>query len=341
LTARRLVTIDGTSRAFGGDVAVELARTLAAMADGERVAIEGDPETLGPAIEAWSKVTGHAIVASSRPGAWVIRKGRADLGDDAERPIGSRLWLYTNFDCNLRCDYCCVRSSPTTPRRALGLSTVERVAGEARAAGVEALFVTGGEPFLLPDIVSLVEACVAALPTTLLTNGMLFTGAREPRLRALAGSGVVLQISVDSPDPGLHELHRGRGSWNKAMDGVRLARRLGFRVRLAATVSSDAEEERFRAFLDQEGIPLEDRVLRRVALRGFATEGVALGRGDVVPEVTVTARGVYLHPVGADDDDFFVTDEIFPIARAIDLTRAIHRKETAHRDALASIFHCA
>ncbi len=28
---------------------------------------------------------------------------------------GSRLWIYTNVDCNLACDYCCVRSSPRTP----------------------------------------------------------------------------------------------------------------------------------------------------------------------------------------------------------------------------------
>jgi hypothetical protein len=42
----------------------------------------------------------------------VLRYGEApdEVGED--RLVGSRLWLYTNFDCNLSCDYYCVRSLP-------------------------------------------------------------------------------------------------------------------------------------------------------------------------------------------------------------------------------------
>ena len=30
----------------------------------------------------------------------------------------TRLWLYTNYDCNLSCDYCCVVAGPRAdPRR--------------------------------------------------------------------------------------------------------------------------------------------------------------------------------------------------------------------------------
>src|SRR2546425_10930179 len=42
---------------------------------------------------------------------WVFRCGAVPVSPADNRPVGSRLWLYTNFDCNLRCDYCCVRSS--------------------------------------------------------------------------------------------------------------------------------------------------------------------------------------------------------------------------------------
>ena len=66
----------------------------------------------------------------------------------------------------------------------------------------------------------------------------------------------------------------------------------GFRVRLAATVSTDDEAEEFRHFLDTQQVREEDRVIRRIALRGSATEGVALARADLVPEVTITAEGV-------------------------------------------------
>jgi methionine synthase II (cobalamin-independent) len=46
--------------------------------------------------------------------------------------------------------------------------------------------------------------------------------------------------------------------------------------------------------------------IRRIALRGFATKGIALARADLVPEITITADGVYWHPVGAEDADLFV-----------------------------------
>ena len=84
--------------------------------------------------------------------------------------------MYTNFDCNLACDYCCVRSSPGAERRALGVDRVARLAGEAVAAGSRTVL-TGGEPFLLPDIDGW-SRHVPRLPTTMLTNGMLFHGRR-------------------------------------------------------------------------------------------------------------------------------------------------------------------
>jgi MoaA/NifB/PqqE/SkfB family radical SAM enzyme len=51
---------------------------------------------------------------------------------------------------------------------------------------------------------------------------------------------IVLQISLDSATPGLHDLHRGPGTWARAREGIQRARSLGFRVRLAATVSTES-----------------------------------------------------------------------------------------------------
>ena len=141
---------------------------------------------------------------------------------------GTRLWMYTNFDCNLACDYCCVRSSPTQ-RRALGADRVRRLAEEAVDAGVSELILTGGEPFLLPDLDDLVATCTAALPTTLLTNAMLFRGRRLQMLRRMDRDRVVLQISLDSPTPHRHDQHRGARSWERAVAGIRTAQAEGFR----------------------------------------------------------------------------------------------------------------
>jgi hypothetical protein len=112
-------------------------------------------------------------------------------------------------------------------------------------------------------------------------------------------------------------------------------------VRLAATVSTDAEADAFRQFLDEEKIAAEDRVIRRIALRGAASEGVALSRADLVPEVTITADGVYWHPVGAEDTDLLVTHDIFPLAESFAAVRRAFDREGEHANKLAKIFNCA
>src|SRR5262249_15782474 len=119
------------------------------------------------------------------------------------------------------------------------------------------------------------------------------------------------------------------------------ARREGFRVRLAATVSTGEEAGEFEEFLDRSAVPPEDRLIRRIALRGFAEEGVALSRADLVPEMTVTARRVYWHPVGPDAHDFVVTRDILPLATALEAVRVALAHERAHATRVASVFHCA
>lgn len=338
-------TVNGGARGFAEGVLLELVGALREMDDGEVVVVTSREGALGADLEAWSRITGHAIVshapAAEGAASWTVRKGVAQFPDEPPREIGSRLWLYTNFDCNLRCEYCCVRSSPRAERRALGVETVHQIAEEARALAVGAIYLTGGEPFLLKEIGELIELCSAAAPTTVLTNGMLFTGSRAEILDRVRRDAVTFQISLDSATPDLHDLHRGQGSWKKALAGVRFARERGFRVRLAATVSSDRDEESFRAFLDREGVAEEDRVVRRVALRGFAEEGVALAKADLVPEVTITARGVYWHPVGADDEDFLVRARIFPLAESFAAVREEWRRQRALHTSIVEIFRCA
>src|SRR5262249_57978098 len=111
---------------------------------------------------------------------------------------------------------------------------------------------------------------------------------------------LTLQISLDSPTPERHDRHRGKGSWARAWRGIQLARSEGFRVRLAATVADQTEAEEFREFLDAHEVDQEVGVVRRICLRGFAEEGLALARADLVPEVTITSDGVFWHPVGAE-----------------------------------------
>ncbi len=342
------VALDIGRKTFASGLLPELVAVLRRSRPGDLIAVLGDEPRVGPELETWCRFTGNALLEATVENGrtrWVFRYGAvpASAGGKAEdnRPVGSRLWLYTNFDCNLHCDYCCVRSSPTVPRRELGLDRVQRIAREAAELDVKEIFLTGGEPFLLEDISNILLACAAAAPTTVLTNGMLFTGRRVESLQALPRDRIVLQISLDSPTPELHDLHRGSGTWARTREGVQRARALGFRVRLAATVSTDAEAEAFRQFLDDEKIATEDRVIRRIALRGAASEGVAVSRADLVPEVTITADGVFWHPVGAEDADLLVTPDIFPLSEAFAAVRRAFDREAEHGNKLARIFNCA
>jgi molybdenum cofactor biosynthesis enzyme MoaA len=58
-----------------------------------------------------------------------------------------KLWLYTNYDCNLRCSYCLVKSSPNAPRRTLGLENVRRLVTEAIEMGFCDVFLPGANRF--------------------------------------------------------------------------------------------------------------------------------------------------------------------------------------------------
>jgi pyruvate-formate lyase-activating enzyme len=338
------IDLDIRRKTFASGLLPELIAVLRRSRPGDLVAVVGDEQSLGSELETWCRFTGNALLEATVENGrkrWVFRRGTVALPAEDNRPVGSRVWLYTNFDCNLRCDYCCVRSSPTAPRRALGFPRVQRIAAEAAELGIGEIFVTGGEPFLLPDIGEMLMACAAAAPTTVLTNGMLFGGRRLESLRQLPRERVTLQISLDSPTPERHDRHRGRGSWARALKGIDRARAEGFRVRLAATVADDVEAEEFERFLDAQHILDEDRVVRRIALRGFADQGLALARVDLVPEITITADGVYWHPVGADDADLFLTAEIFPLADAFAALRRALDRETEHGRRLATIFNCA
>jgi pyruvate-formate lyase-activating enzyme len=336
--------LDIGRRTFASGLLPELIAVLRRSRSGDLVAVVGDEAGVGPELETWCRFTGNPLLeATVEKGRtrWVFRCGAVPVPAEDNRPVGSRLWLYSNFDCNLHCDYCCVRSSPTAPRRELGLARIQRIAREAAELGVKEIFVTGGEPFLLEDIGEILLSCAAAAPTTLLTNGMLFAGRRMEILRALPRDRIVLQISLDSSTPELHDLHRGPGAWARTREGIQRARAHGFRVRLAATVSTDAEAEEFRQFLDKEKIAAEDRVIRRIALRGSASEGVAVGRADLVPEVTITAEGVYWHPVGAEDADLLVTRDIFPLSESFAAVRRALDREGEQANKLARIFNCA
>lgn len=232
--------------------------------------------------------------------------------------LTDRLWVYTNYDCNLACSYCLVSSSPTTPRRGLPLETFQRLVDEAVALGCLEIFLTGGEPAIVPHIAEMIAYAAPRLRTTMLTNGMLWRGSRLARLEAARHTNLTLQISLDSGTPDLHDYYRGAGTWAKTVEGIRLLRERGFRVRTGTTETMHSRRRlrELQDFLTALGIPAEDQILRPLARRGASRQGAILALEDLVPELTVDVEGVYWHPVGPTED-LRISRQIFPLADAV------------------------
>src|SRR5436305_2248922 len=143
------INLDIGRKTFASGLLPDLLTVVRRSKQGDLVAVVGDHESIGPELERWCRFTGNSLLeATVEEGRrrWIFRVGTVVAPIEDNRPVDSRLWLYTNFHCNLHCDYCCVRSSPTTLRRELGLARVRRIAHEAAELSVKEIFVTGGEP---------------------------------------------------------------------------------------------------------------------------------------------------------------------------------------------------
>jgi MoaA/NifB/PqqE/SkfB family radical SAM enzyme len=230
-----------------------------------------------------------------------------------------KLWIYTNYDCNLRCDYCVAKSSPNAPRRAIGLANVRRLVDEAVELGFERIFFTGGEPFILPDIYAMLAYSSARIPTTVLTNAMILRGQRLEKLTAIANPNLIIQVSLDGGCAEHHDAYRGKGAWAKAVEGIGLLQAAGFRVRLGSTETpaNAPHLDQLHAFRAALGIPEGDHFVRPLAKRGYAKEGIELGMGNLLPELTANLDGVFWHPLSTDAD-MQVSKKLFPLRQSVE-----------------------
>jgi MoaA/NifB/PqqE/SkfB family radical SAM enzyme len=265
--------------------------------------------------------------------------------------ISGRVWLYSNYHCNLRCAYCLTESAPAVPRRELGRERMVALAREARALGFSALGVTGGEPFLLDHMPALVGRLADELPTLVLSNGTVFNARRLRELETLAGKPVALQISLDRPDPEPNDVMRGPENFARVVAAVPELVRRGIRVRIATTLEDPeaadrAEMARLCELHRTLGVPDEDHVVRPIVRRGRAQInelGVAAGVAELDPELTITADGAFYSPFaptvagGRLDTDLLVTRAIQPLATPADALARIVAGRPPGEDATLGI----
>ena len=163
------------------------------------------------------------------------------------------LWLNTGTLCNLSCDNCYIESTPSNDRLTyLTRSDVQRYLDEISALElpVTEIGITGGEPFMNPDILQILIDCLeAGMKVLVLTNAMRPMMKCADQLLLLNQrfrNQLVLRVSLDHYQPDKHEEERGQRSWNPAIKGLRWLCDNHFQVRVAARTRWESNQDSLR-----------------------------------------------------------------------------------------------
>ncbi len=196
------------------------------------------------------------------------------------------LWFHTGTACNLACPFCLEGSKPGDNRlQRMTLADVKPYIDAAVQLNVQQFSFTGGEPFIVKSMVSILQYALQHKPCLVLTNGTLPVLRRMHQIQTLSEQPhtVAFRISIDYPDADRHNAGRGPGTFEQAWQGMRQLHQLGFKVSLARqmdngedTAAVDAE---FKKLFEQYELPLDTTI---VAFPDFAVPGSILE----VPHIT-------------------------------------------------------
>lgn len=152
------------------------------------------------------------------------------------KPLYVKLKLM--WACNLRCFMCNHWRDPyETP---MATDRLLALIAELADLGCVKIHITGGEPTLRDDLPQLIQRITdRGLRATMTTNGTLLTDAL---CRNLSEAGLhKVNISLDSPDPDIHDRVRGvPGAWEKTVHGIQSLRNYLYRpnsLRLNTVIS--------------------------------------------------------------------------------------------------------
>ena len=168
------------------------------------------------------------------------------------------LWLNTGTLCNLACENCYIESTPSNDR--LSYLTLEEALPylneiQQNGLGTQEIGITGGEPFMNPEILAIMQACLSrGFKLLVLTNAM--RPMMRPRIQAglldllkTYGKAMTIRVSVDHFKKTLHEEERGPDSWAPMIKGLRWLSRNKFQIDIAGrTRWGEGEDELRKGF---------------------------------------------------------------------------------------------
>jgi GTP 3',8-cyclase len=173
---------------------------------------------------------------------------RPALVDPFGRTI-SYLRVSVTDRCDFRCVYCMAEDQHFLPKKeVLSLEELDRLCGAFVDRGVRKLRLTGGEPLVRKNVMSLVRSLSRHLrdgaldELTLTTNGsQLARFAGE-----LAECGIErINVSVDTLDPAKFRAITRWGDLDKVLGGIAAAQAAGIRVKINAVALKDVNEDEF------------------------------------------------------------------------------------------------
>jgi len=138
--------------------------------------------------------------------------------------------------CDFRCVYCMSEHMSFLPKRELlSLEEIDRLCATFIRKGVKRIRITGGEPLVRRNVMSLIEGLGARIgqggldEVTLTTNGSQLSRFAEPLVRA----GVRrINVSLDTRDPERFRTVTRWGDLDQVLNGIDTARNAGLAVKI-------------------------------------------------------------------------------------------------------------
>jgi cyclic pyranopterin phosphate synthase len=151
--------------------------------------------------------------------------------------------------CDFRCVYCMAEDMTFLPKKdVLSLEELDRLCSAFVHRGVRKLRLTGGEPLVRKNIMTLVAGLSRHLDSGVLDELTLTTNGSQLARYAgdLAAHGIRrINVSVDTLDPDRFRQITRWGDLGKVMEGIRAAQAAGLDIKINAVALKDVNEHEF------------------------------------------------------------------------------------------------
>lgn len=164
------------------------------------------------------------------------------------------LWFNTGTLCNLECVNCYIESSPKNDALAYishaeVLCYLEEIT--ENNISVNEIGLTGGEPFMNPDILKIIESVLErGFKLLVLTNAMRPMMRHQDALLALNKiypDLLSFRVSTDHYTKKVHQDERGEYSWEPMVLGLSWLSENGFDIHVAGRTFTHEDEDKLRA----------------------------------------------------------------------------------------------